>query len=79
MSDDSLTEFKFCQIKVNDARRQFLRASMGYHEISLSTNEKIDENAGVELLTNAVICAVISPEGKQKRILLKKLFNDERS
>lgn len=52
---------------------------MGYYDISLSALEIIEESSKIDQLKNAVICAVLAPTGDQKRILLKKLYNDERS
>jgi len=52
---------------------------MGYYKISQINHELIDEEKKLEQLKNAVICAILSPVGDQKQIILKKLYTDERS
>ena len=48
MNLEDLTDYKFCQVKVNDSRRQFLRASMGYYDISLSALDIIEESSKID-------------------------------
>jgi COP9 signalosome complex subunit 4 len=54
-------------------------ASQAYYELSSKEDYKIEEENKLELLKNAVTCAVLAPVGPQKSRLLTALYKDERT
>ena len=69
--------FQLSQARIFDARRRFLDASQGYHNVSLST--ALDEEERTRGLSSAIICAVLAPAGPQRSRTLAKLYKDERA
>lgn len=73
---DVNTQVKYlmCKASLADFQRKFLDASRRYYELSYRVIEK--DQGGV--LTNAIICAILSPAGPQRARMLSTLYKDER-
>lgn len=72
-----LLHFQLSQARVQDARREFLAAAMGYHNISLASG--IAEEERLHTLSMAIKCAVLAPAGPARSRVLKSLVKDERA
>jgi len=71
--------YRYWKAKVFDSKRKFVFASQAYYELSSKEDYKIEEENKLELLKNAVTCAVLAPVGPQKSRLLTALYKDERT
>ena len=69
--------FQLSQARILDSRRRFLDASQAYHSVSLSP--ALAEEERNQVLSRAIICAVLAPAGPQRSRSLGSLFKDERS
>lgn len=78
VSDRDLNlHFKLCQARIQDARRDFLAAAQGYHDISFMT--VIAEDERMHTLSMAIKCAVLAPAGPARSRALGRIYKDERS
>ena len=78
VSDRDLNlHFKLCQARIQDARRDFLAAAQGYHDISFMS--VIAEDERLHTLSMAIKCAVLAPAGPARSRALGRLYKDERS
>lgn len=69
--------FKLCQARILDARRNFLAAAQGYHDISFIPYLAEDER--LHTLSMAIKCAVLAPAGPARSRALGRLHKDERA
>lgn len=74
---ESLVFFQLSQARIYDSRRDFLAASMGYHD--LSRIENIDHEEQMKTLSEATKCAVLAPAGPARSKMLKRLYDDDRA
>jgi COP9 signalosome complex subunit 4 len=78
VSDRDLNlHFRLCQARIQDARRDFLAAAQGYHDISFMS--VIAEEERLHTLSMAIKCAVLAPAGPSRSRALGRLYKDERS
>lgn len=78
VSDRDLNlHFKLCQARIQDARRNFLAAAQGYHDISFLP--VIAEEERLHTLSMAIKCAVLAPAGPARSRALGRLYKDERA
>ncbi|RDL38527.1 Uncharacterized protein BP5553_02867 [Venustampulla echinocandica] len=78
VSDRDLNlHFKLCQARIQDARRDFLTAAQGYHDISFLP--VIAEEERLHTLSMAIKCAVLAPAGPARSRSLGRLYKDERA
>ncbi|KAG9237271.1 hypothetical protein BJ875DRAFT_481482 [Amylocarpus encephaloides] len=78
VSDRDLNlHFKLCQARIQDARRDFLAAAQGYHDISFLP--VIAEEERLHTLSMAIKCAVLTPAGPLRSRMLGRLYKDERT
>ncbi|KAG0349901.1 COP9 signalosome complex subunit 4 [Podila minutissima] len=69
--------FKLSQAKISDFKNKFLEASSRYHEISYI--QDIDYDERMQILSAAVVCAVLAGAGPQRSRMLATLYKDDRS
>ncbi|CAK7227694.1 hypothetical protein SEUCBS140593_006662 [Sporothrix eucalyptigena] len=69
--------FKLSQARINDAKREFLAASTGYHDISYSP--AIAEEERLHTLSMAIKCAILAPAGPTRSRVLGRLYKDDRA
>ncbi|KAK3827822.1 MAG: PCI domain-containing protein [Benniella sp.] len=69
--------FKLSQARISDFKKKFLEASSRYHEISYIQEVDIEER--MQILSAAVVCAVLAPAGPQRSRMLATLYKDDRS
>jgi COP9 signalosome complex subunit 4 len=67
--------YKVCFARIMDYKRQFMKASLRYYELS----QIVAETERHEALQYSVICAVLSQAGPQRSRMLATLYKDERS
>lgn len=78
VSDRDLNlHFKLCQARIQDARRDFLTAAQGYHDISFLP--VIAEEERLHTLSMAIKCAVLAPAGPARSRSLGRLYKDDRA
>ncbi|CAN6595078.1 hypothetical protein TRVA0_001S00562 [Trichomonascus vanleenenianus] len=77
ISPETDVAFKLCQARIYDANRRFLDASNKYHMIS--KEPAVDEEDRMICLSQAIVCAVLSPAGPLRGHALRRLYTDERS
>lgn len=71
--------YKVCHARILDSKRKFLEAAGKYLELSQQTfGGQIDEADLLQLLTNAVTCAILAPAGPQRSRILASLCKDDR-
>ncbi|KAF9963711.1 COP9 signalosome complex subunit 4 [Modicella reniformis] len=69
--------YKLSQAKISDFKNKFLEASSRYHEISYI--QEVDYEERMQILSAAVVCAVLAPAGPQRSRMLATLYKDDRS
>ncbi|ORZ26608.1 COP9 signalosome complex subunit 4-like protein [Lobosporangium transversale] len=69
--------FKLSQARISDFKNKFLEASSRYHEISYI--QEVDYEERMQILSAAVVCAVLAPAGPQRSRMLATLYKDDRS
>ncbi|KAG0224609.1 PCI domain-containing protein [Mortierella sp. GBAus27b] len=69
--------FKLSQARISDFKNKFLEASSRYHEISYI--QEVDFEERMQILSAAVVCAVLAPAGPQRSRMLATLYKDDRS
>jgi len=69
-------QFKACQARILDFKRDFLKASPKYHELSYLP--ELQDTDQIDALRSALICAVLAPACPQRSRLLATLYKDER-
>ncbi|KAG6248671.1 hypothetical protein E4U24_002577 [Claviceps purpurea] len=74
---DLQLHFRLSQARIQDAKRDFLSAAQGYHEISLTA--AISEDERLHTLGMAIKCAILAPAGPQRSRMLGKLYKDDRA
>lgn len=70
--------YRVIRAKVDDANRKFIEAARQYHELSSISNSSIPSHEKLELLGNAVTCAVLCKAGPQRSRVLGLLYKDDR-
>ncbi|RKF63130.1 COP9 signalosome complex subunit 4 [Golovinomyces cichoracearum] len=71
-----ILHFRLCQARIQDARRDFLAAAQGYHDISFIPI--VAEEERIHSLSMAIKCAVLAPAGPARSRTLGRLYKDER-
>ena len=74
---DLRLKFQLSQARIFDSRRRFPEASAAFHEVSLAA--QLAEDDRIHALTEAIVCAVLTPAGPQRARLLGTLYKDERA
>ncbi|KAI8816352.1 uncharacterized protein EV422DRAFT_501466 [Fimicolochytrium jonesii] len=69
--------FKMSQARILDYKRAFLQAAVKYHELSYAV--EIPDSDRMQLLVQAVKCAVLAGAGPQRSRMLATLYKDERT
>lgn len=69
--------FKLSQARIHDARRNFLAAAQGYHDISFIPY--LAEEERLHTLSMSIKCAVLAPAGPTRSRALGRLYKDERA
>jgi COP9 signalosome complex subunit 4 len=69
--------FKAAQARILDYKRQFLPAAVRYHQLSLDALVGDDER--LQMLRQALICAVLTLAGPARSRMLATLYKDERT
>lgn len=69
--------FKLSQARIQDARRNFLAAAQGYHDISFISY--LAEEERLHTLGMSIKCAVLAPAGPARSRMLGRLYKDERA
>ncbi|KAF9578548.1 COP9 signalosome complex subunit 4 [Lunasporangiospora selenospora] len=69
--------FKLSQARISDFKNKFLEASSRYHEISYI--QDVDYEERMQILSAAVVCAVLAGAGPQRSRMLATLYKDDRS
>lgn len=74
---DKITQirYKACYCRILDFKRKFLEASPKYLELSYLVG---DEESN-QVLSQAIVCAILAPAGPQRSRILATLYKDERS
>eukprot|EP01098_Paradermamoeba_levis_P004723 TRINITY_DN200_c0_g1_i2.p1 TRINITY_DN200_c0_g1~~TRINITY_DN200_c0_g1_i2.p1 ORF type:complete len:312 (-),score=96.95 TRINITY_DN200_c0_g1_i2:115-1050(-) len=72
-----INKFKIVNARVKDLKGKFLEAAIKYYE--LSTNRSLSPQKEVEMLKNAINCAILANAGPQRSRILSSLYKDERS
>jgi len=67
--------YKVCFARIMDYKRQFMKATGRYYELS----QIVAEGERQEALQYAVICAILAAAGPQRSRMLATLYKDERS
>jgi len=67
--------YKVCFARIMDFKRQFMKASMRYYELS----QIVGETERAEALQYAIVCAILASAGPQRSRMLATLYKDERS
>ncbi|KAH7329084.1 PCI domain-containing protein [Stachybotrys elegans] len=75
--EDLKLHFQLCQARIQDANRDFLSASQGYHDVSFSPAVADEER--LHTLAMAIKCAILAPAGPRRSRILSRLYKDERS
>jgi len=70
-------QFAISQARILDSQRQFLEASVAYH--NMSSEAMVDEDDRLQALSAAITCAVLGPAGPQRARMLGRLYKDERA
>lgn len=80
MSTSSLLQLRYrvTKAKVDDANRKFVEAARLYYELSNTSDISIPVHEKLELLGNAVTCAVLGKAGPQRSRILGVLYKDDR-
>eukprot|EP00386_Alphamonas_edax_P004366 GDKI01013835.1.p1 GENE.GDKI01013835.1~~GDKI01013835.1.p1 ORF type:complete len:452 (-),score=131.29 GDKI01013835.1:125-1480(-) len=80
VTDKPITlRFKVVYARILDSKRRFMDAATRYFELSQNLQSLPIEPADLlQLLTNAVTCAILAPAGPQRSRLLASLMKDER-
>jgi COP9 signalosome complex subunit 4 len=73
-----ILRYRVIKAKVDDANRKFIEAARQYHELSNISNNTIPISEKLELLGNAVTCAVLGKAGPQRSRVLGLLYKDDR-
>jgi len=74
--DDVLKlRYKVCFARIMDYKRQFMKASLRYYDLS----QIVAEAERLEALQYAVVCAILAAAGPQRSRMLATLYKDERS
>ncbi|PSR75140.1 hypothetical protein BD289DRAFT_399529 [Coniella lustricola] len=69
--------FRLSAARINDAKRQFLAASLAYHDISFLA--AVAEDDRMRTLGEAIKCAILAPAGPARSRALGRLYKDERA
>lgn len=69
--------YKQFQAQIDDTKRKFELAAWKYYAIS--NQEEVVQDAKLNALRSAILCAILSPAGDTKYKLLSVLSKDERS
>jgi COP9 signalosome complex subunit 4 len=70
--------YRVIKAKCDDSNRKFVDAARQYHELSNTSNSTIPLDEKLELLGNAVTCAVLGKAGPQRSRVLGILYKDDR-
>jgi len=70
--------YRVTKAKVDDANRKFVEAARLYYELSNTPDMSIPVHEKLELLGNAVTCAVLGKAGPQRSRILGVLYKDDR-
>eukprot|EP00606_Chrysophyceae_sp_TOSAG23-5_P001128 GSChrysophyteH2.ASY1.ANO1.674.1 assembled CDS len=70
--------YRVIHARVDDANRKFIEAARQYHELSNISSTSIPLQEKLELLGDAVTCAVLGKAGPQRSRVLGLLFKDDR-
>ena len=68
--------YKVCFAKITDFKKQFMKASFRYYELSQCLQSEDDRQ---DALHTSVVCAVLTAAGPQRSRMLATLYKDERS
>ncbi|KAJ3062233.1 hypothetical protein HDU98_001878 [Podochytrium sp. JEL0797] len=71
-----LLQFKACQARLLDFKRNFQLAAQKYHQLSFVF--EMDESERIVCLVQAVTCALLAPAGPARSRLLATLYKDDR-
>lgn len=72
-----ITDFKFAQARIFDAKRRFLEACQKYHEISFAQHVDVDDR--LRCLSASLYCAVLAAAGPARSRTLAILYKDDRA
>jgi len=76
VTDDALRlKYKACFARIEDYKRNFIKAAMHYYELS----QIVGEQERLQALQFAVTCAILAKAGPQRSRILATLYKDERS
>lgn len=76
VTDDALRlKYKACFARIQDYKRNFLKAAMHYYELS----QIVGEQERLQALQFAVTCAILAKAGPQRSRILATLYKDERT
>eukprot|EP01111_Echinosteliopsis_oligospora_P004221 TRINITY_DN1672_c0_g1_i1.p1 TRINITY_DN1672_c0_g1~~TRINITY_DN1672_c0_g1_i1.p1 ORF type:complete len:399 (+),score=139.35 TRINITY_DN1672_c0_g1_i1:55-1251(+) len=76
VTDSALTlNYKTCFARIQDYKRNFMKAAVLYYELS----QIVGENDRLMALQFAVTCAILAKAGPQRSRVLATLYKDERS
>jgi len=70
--------YRVIRAKVDDANRKFVEAARQYYELSNVSSVSVPQQEKLELLGNAVTCAVLGKAGPQRSRVLGLLYKDDR-
>eukprot|EP00054_Salpingoeca_dolichothecata_P003209 m.25856 g.25856 ORF g.25856 m.25856 type:complete len:405 (+) comp13646_c0_seq1:73-1287(+) len=74
-SDQLELKHKLLYARVNDIHHKFIDAALRYSALSY----QLPEDQRMQVLADAVNCAILAPAGQQRSRLLAKLWKDERT
>ncbi len=70
-------QFQLSQARILDAQRGFLDASSAYYTVS--NEPAVDADERLQMLSAAIICAVLAPAGPAQARTLARLYKDDRA